>query len=172
MFQRIIGRSLLVASLWLAVGTMASPAPTGLDAAPIPPISDAANGLQRAARLDPPTARPVAPGVETSVSALNRVRAEAGVAPVRLDPAMSDIALAWSTEMSRTGFRHSGGPYGENIAWTSDDRLHPDDAALTFHDMWVRSPGHFANMTDPSYTAVGVGLFLTSSGWWATHVFR
>ena len=177
MLSRLIGRPLLALSFVLAVGVSAGLAqaqphltqpPTGTASR----ISDAAEGLERASRLDPPPARPIAPGVATSLELLNRLRAEAGVPPLRLSTSMSDVALAWSTEMSRSGFRHSGGPYGENIAWASDDSLRPDDAAALCHDMWVDSAGHYANMTDPSYTEVGIGFFVTPGGWWATHVFR
>ena len=40
------------------------------------------------------------------------------------------------------------------------------------HDLWVNSPGHYANMTRASYTEVGVGFWSGPGGWYATHVFR
>ncbi len=175
MFLRTYVRRLLAASLVLTLGAtaelvQAEPTSESLTST-VPRISEAASGLQRAQRLDPPDAPPTPQGVAASLESLNRVRAQAGLTPLRLDPDLAEIALGWSTEMSRTGFRHSGGPYGENIAWTSDAGLSPDAAAALFNDMWVRSPGHYANMTNPRYTRIGIGLYRTPSGWWATHVF-
>lgn len=174
MLLRTIVRPLLAASVIVAlVGAgLVDARPPLTMTGPASRISDAVEGLQPAARVDPPPARPSAPGVEAAVAALNRVRADAGAPPLRLSISLSDEALGWSTEMSRSGFRHSGGPYGENVAMTSDVGLRPDAAAELFNQMWVRSPGHYANMTNPAYREVGIGLYLTPGGWWATHVFR
>jgi uncharacterized protein YkwD len=121
----------------------------------------------------PETAPPeVGDATGASLAALNATRANAGLAPVALNSEMSGFALSWSQEMSSSGFRHSDGPYAENIAWTSDDSLSAAAAGAYFNDAWVNSPGHFANMTNPNWTEVGIGLHRESSGWWATHVFR
>ena len=85
---------------------------------------------------------------------------------------MAAFAQDWSAEMHRTGFRHSTGPYAENIVWYSDESLTPEQAAEQFHRQWVNSPGHYANMTNERWTLVGVGLYQDESGWWGTHVFQ
>jgi len=123
--------------------------------------------------LDTRPAQPLAPvdaAVATSLSLLNQLRAAHGVGPVAVDTAMSAEALAWSDEMSRSGFRHSSLNYAENIAWHSAP-MSPEVAATTLHDMWVASSSHFRNMVDPRWTRVGIGLHLDGSGWWGTHVF-
>lgn len=74
--------------------------------------------------------------------------------------------------MRQSGFRHSSGRWAENIVWHSNDNLTPEEAAAQFHEMWVNSPGHFANMTNPRWTVAGVGLYHDETGWWGTHVFR
>jgi uncharacterized protein YkwD len=73
--------------------------------------------------------------------------------------------------MSRSGFRHSGAGYAENIAWHSLASMSPTTAAATLHDMWVNSAGHLANMINPNYTRVGIGIFGNGSGWHGTHMF-
>ncbi len=85
---------------------------------------------------------------------------------------MSNFALSWSQTMSTSGFRHSSGPYAENIVWYSNDGLTPEQAAASFHQSWVDSPGHYANMTNTRWTSVGIGLHRDEGGWWGTHVFR
>ena len=106
-----------------------------------------------------------------SLALLNQLRAAHGVGPVTYDPGMSAQALAWSQEMSRSGFRHSSLGYAENIARHSQSSMDPTVAATTLHNMWVDSSGHFRNMIDPRWTRVGIGLHVDGSGWLGTHVF-
>ena len=120
--------------------------------------------------------RPAAPTIDPagarSLELLNQLRAQYGAGPVTYDVNMSAQAMAWSQEMSRTGFRHSNLGYAENIAWHSQGAMSPTVAAQTLHDMWVNSPGHFNNMINPNHTSVGIGLYVDGSGWYGTHVFR
>ena len=99
---------------------------------------------------------PASPRAEAafhSLLLLNRLRASYGVGPLVLDPAMANAAFGWSQEMSRSGFRHSGSGYAENIALHGLSKMGPVTAARTLHDMWVDSPGHLANMINPNFTA-------------------
>ncbi len=119
----------------------------------------------------PQVAAPSDTAAATSLALLNRLRVEHGAGPVVYDPAMSAQALAWSQEMSRSGFRHSSVGYAENIAWHSQSAMSPDTAATTLHDMWVNSSGHYRNMLDPRWSRVGIGLYVDGSGWYGTHMF-
>ena len=86
---------------------------------------------------------------------------------------MDAFARDWSATMAATdNFAHSGGPFGENIAWWSKASATPAEAAEQLHDLWLNSPGHYANMTSGRYTEVGVGFWQSPDGWHATHVFR
>ena len=84
---------------------------------------------------------------------------------------MAVFARNWSATMAVSGFRHSGGPYAENIAYIGSSNLGGQEAAATLHQMWVDSSGHYANMVNAGYTRVGIGFFRNGSGWWATQVF-
>lgn len=109
-----------------------------------------------------------------SLRLLNELRSSLGVQPVTpSDPEMHSFARQWSLEMRRTGFRHSDPPpWFENIVWYSDETMTPEQAAAQFHDMWVNSPGHYQNMTNPDWSIVGIGMWHDESGWWGVHVFR
>ena len=107
-----------------------------------------------------------------SLALLNELRVQQGLGTLASDATMAAFAQDWSLTMRQTGFRHSGGPYGENIVWYSDDSMTAEQAAERFHESWMNSPGHYANMTSPQWTLVGVGLYHDESGWWGTHVFR
>ena len=107
-----------------------------------------------------------------SLDLLNQLRIAVGVAPLVRVATMDDFARDWSRTMSEGGFfAHSGGPYGENIVWWSNEDISPEQAAQKFHEMWFNSPGHYQNMTLAGYTKVGVGLWRDENGWHGTHVF-
>ena len=119
-----------------------------------------------------PVGDDVAQAEAYSLSLLNQLRISVGVAPLVSVAIMDDFARDWSRTMSEGGFfAHSGGPYGENIVWWSNENLTPEEAAQRFHDMWADSPGHYQNMTLAGYTKVGVGLWRDENGWHGTHVF-
>ncbi len=132
----------------------------------------------------PDTTDPVQPAAEVSVELdaaereslrlLNGLRANLGVQLVNAtDEEMHRFAREWSLEMRNTGFRHSNPPrWFENIVWYSDETMTPAEAAAQFHDMWVNSPGHYDNMTNPDWSVVGVGMWHDETGWWGVHVFR
>ena len=112
-------------------------------------------------------------GESDSLARLNQLRSGLGLNALARDAEMDAFARNWSRQMAESGsFEHSNGPYGENIAFTSNTRLTAAEAAELFHQLWVDSPGHYRNMTNDGYTQTGIGLYRTDRGWYGTHVFR
>ena len=108
-----------------------------------------------------------------SLRLLNELRAGLGRQLVAADDAeMHAFARQWALEMRTNGFRHSSARWYENIVWYSDETMTPAEAAAQFHRMWVDSPGHYANMTNPDWSVVGIGMWHDETGWWGVHVFR
>lgn len=109
-----------------------------------------------------------------SLRLLNDLRAGLGIQLVSpSDQEMHTFARTWSLEMRNSGFRHSDPPrWYENIVWYSDETMSPSQAAAKLHDMWINSPGHYDNMTNPEWSVIGVGMWHDETGWWAVHVFR
>ncbi len=138
-------------------------------AAPFWIVSTSAGGDAGTGRTDP-----LAEAEAESLRLLNDLRTGLGLQPVRpIDDEMHAFARAWSREMRETGFRHSDPPrWFENIVWYSDRTMTPTQAAGQFHQMWVDSPGHYRNMTNPEWSVVGVGMWHDETGWWGVHVFR
>ena len=135
--------------------------------------SRAANfgSLNPARLLDTRGSSPAAAAEDTALSLVNQLRASRGVGPVSPDATMHEFARNWSVTMSQSGFRHSGGPYAENVGWYSGE-LSPEAAALVLHDAFLASPAHLANMIDPAWTTVGVGVHTDGASWYITLVFR
>lgn len=105
----------------------------------------------------------------------NEVRAEAGVAPLVLDETLSIAASGRSAEMDYYNYfahtRPDGSScfnildevnakwnyVGENIAWGYPN---PKDVV----EGWKNSPGHYANMVNPDFKKLGVGVSNEYSG--------
>jgi uncharacterized protein YkwD len=136
-----------------------------------------------AVNTTPPT--PPAPGpsfIETAaeqdiVNAVNLVREQNGLAPLSVNPKLVEAAQIHANDMGRladmahdlpgaaqptlldrasfVGYRFT--TLGENIAFN-----YPDTASVM--SAWLSSPGHRANILDPNYTEIGVGIGYDSSG--------
>lgn len=111
---------------------------------------------------------------QTMLAQLNKSREEHGLAPLRDDPALRQLAVGHSEEMLNLGyFAHvsplSGSPsdrakaaniefttFGENIAYAPT--IDVAERGL------MRSEGHRANILSSEYTRVGIGVIVTSFG--------
>lgn len=106
---------------------------------------------------------------------INQVRANAGLGPVALDPAISAISRDWSQQMAQGGFfDHRPAnqlntmlpagwqQWGENIASAPD--------IFYAQSSLEQSPGHYANMVG-SFTHVGIGVYSTNGQVWVTQNF-
>ncbi len=97
---------------------------------------------------------------------INRVRAEHGLPPLRIDGNLQRAARAHTRQMVATNsfthgafairMRHfdvSGRVAGENLAWGTGPRGTASDIVRA----WLASPGHRQNLLRPSYRRVGLG---------------
>lgn len=99
---------------------------------------------------------------------VNQERRVAGLDPVRLDRPLAEVGRAHSEEMFRQGYFAHDSP----ITGSPGDRL--DAARIPFllsgenlayapsvgvaHDGLMKSPGHRANILNPTFTRVGIGI--------------
>jgi uncharacterized protein YkwD len=115
------------------------------------------------------------------LQALNQIRAQHGLVPLRANPSLAAAAAQHSSEMGAAGyFQHSskdgtvfwkriGTWYassgygfwsvGENLLWSSPD-VDPSGAMK----LWMDSPEHRANILNPRWREIGVAaVHLTSA---------
>lgn len=154
-----------------ARGRIALPAPVQ---APVPAARSAPAPAPRAAAPAPPAAAPVAApaaqgGYEGDVFALtNAERARAGLQPLQSSGCAQQRARTWSQHMAATGsMSHQPlGPVmtdcgargaGENVAFGNI-------SAAQMVSNWMNSPGHRANILNPNFTHLGVGMAERSDG--------
>jgi uncharacterized protein YkwD len=131
-------------------------------------------------------------GVENQVLLLiNNERAKFGLSALAMDGSLRAIARTHSEDMlTRNFFSHRSpdgisfqeritrsysGPFsqaGENI-WTGSgyDSSNSQRVARMIVGSWLSSPGHRANMLDPSFTQTGVGVATRGKEIRATQIF-
>ena len=131
------------------------------------------------------------------IAAINHERRAHGLAPLAEDPLLDVTARAHSGEMCRLGYFEHQSPLpqtrtpldrylsglhawgetrpesalvGENIFYASVSDATYNSAYA--HTALMNSPGHRANILEPRFTKVGVGLFRDPAGrFWVTEMF-
>jgi hypothetical protein len=105
---------------------------------------------------------------------INSLRSSVGVGPLQLDGELTGLAQGWSDHMAATGtLAHtpnmSNGvtanwtKLGENVGYGPNNDL-----------IWggfLGSSNHYANLTDPAFTHVGIGVAWSGGTQFVTHRF-
>jgi uncharacterized protein YkwD len=102
------------------------------------------------------------------VADLNSLRASQGLSTLVVDPRLVTIAEGWSAQMAAAGsISHNPDlttqapsswlALGENVG------MGPDEPSL--NTAFINSPHHYANMVDPVYNGVGVGVVMSSNSY-------
>lgn len=190
--------SLLLAGLVWATGIAAPLSPVSLSAAPFQPaaVLTAVHTAPVRAALTLPAAAGIT-DEEAFVAMINAERSQRGLSILAVDPMLTATARAHSEEMcSRDYFDHrsptpglsspmdrylasakqlgqSQPEYllvGENIYYCSvyNDIYNVDYA----HRAFMASPGHRANILEPRFAKVGIGIYRNAKGeFWVTEMF-
>jgi uncharacterized protein YkwD len=110
-----------------------------------------------------------------AISAVNQDRAAAGLPPLAWDNQLEAYSGSWANHLAQTGaLVHTDlagllhVPYMSGW-WTLGENLlvgGPMNGAQA-EDLWMNSPGHRANILNPSFNRIGVSAAQDSSGrWW------
>ena len=98
------------------------------------------------------------------ITLTNSVRASVGAAPLALDGTLSNIARGWAQVMAgNNAISHNPNYQGQVEAAGFNWRRLAENVGMgptveIVHQALVNSPGHYANMTNPAYTMVGIGV--------------
>lgn len=120
------------------------------------------------ANSTPAHANPPTPA-EQVVAMINQTRAAAGVCPMTLDLGLTHVAGLWSIHLAHHNLlAHNTGGLGfmfsgENVGYGSDLGV--------VHQKFVASPPHYANITNRSFSHVGVGAVASGSRLYVTYNF-
>ncbi|WP_227763799.1 CAP domain-containing protein [Zhaonella formicivorans] len=104
------------------------------------------------------------------VKLINEERTKAGLKPLEVDMRLVQTARAKSQDMiSNNYFGHNspvyGSPYQQMKAAGIDDysvlggeNIAGNSSVEAAHKAFMNSPGHWANILDPRYTHLGIGI--------------
>lgn len=107
---------------------------------------------------------------------INDLRTERGADPLRPDAELELTATAWAARMSQTGTLD----HAEDLALgvTADWRklgenvgVAPEQQIEELFEAFVDSPSHLANLIDPSFDLVGIGIVHADGKLWMTQRF-
>src|SRR4051794_36579246 len=114
------------------------------------------------------------PGAEADfTNRVNGLRASVGRAPLGTHPVLTAKAENWAAHMAATGcLCHSNLPDGVSVSWSKlGENIGRGPSVASLHAALVNSPLHYANMVDPSFTWIGVGVAYGSGGMYVAEVF-
>gem|GEM_PF-5716048 len=109
-------------------------------------------------------------------SLINAKRASTGLKELVHDSRLDAASVAWSQKLAKDGqLSHSSsgsgfGFWAENIAFIGIPNLSSEEFAQQFVGGWVRSPGHYQNLTG-NYSFTGVGVTCSSAECFAVQQF-
>ncbi|RZV46656.1 MAG: CAP domain-containing protein, partial [Acidimicrobiales bacterium] len=115
----------------------------------------------------------------TFVSGVNQARAAKGLPALTVDTQLISLARGWSNKMNAgvcgegnnichaspisAGVTHDWAKLGENVGTGPDVK--------SVMDAFIASPGHYANIIDPAFTHVGIGVVWDGARLYVTQRF-
>ena len=108
------------------------------------------------------------------VAAINAVRARTGLPPVAPEGQLISVARAWSSQMAGSGsLAHNPDLAGQVSDWkTLGENVGTGATVDSIEAAFEASPHHYANMVDPSYQYVGVGVVEVNGTIWVTEDYK
>ena len=107
------------------------------------------------------------------VGSANSVRAGQGLPPLEWDGGLAGKASGWAQTMADAGsIFHSNLPDGVSADWYrlgENVGKGPDTGSIA--QALINSPGHYANLIDPGFRYVGVGVVSTEDTCYVSEVF-
>jgi hypothetical protein len=105
---------------------------------------------------------------------INDLRTGQGLAPLQLDPELTGLAQGWAQHMADTGILSHTPDLTANVS-TSWTKLGENVGYGPKNDLiWIgflNSPKHYANLVDPAYTHVGIGVAFRGGTEFVAHRF-
>jgi uncharacterized protein YkwD len=107
------------------------------------------------------------------VSRVNDLRAGEGLPALIVDSGFKSYARDWAKVMGDTDKLDHSEFTALFDPWTSlGENVGYGPSVSSIFNALVASPGHYANMVDPGFTHIGIGVWITDEGkMWTTHVF-
>lgn len=125
---------------------------------------------------NPAQASPADPSADEAqfVALLNRTRARGGLPPLTVDGELTALARAWAQHQADDGHISHANPISAGVTadWLKlGENVGTGGNVQVVMDAFIASPGHYANIMDPEFTKVGVGVVWVGNALYTTHRF-
>jgi len=115
------------------------------------------------------------------LAAANEARANQGLAPLRLDPVLTEASALHAREMANhatISHQFNGEPElatrganaGAHFSLISEN-VGEAPSSVIIHDLWMHSPGHRANLLDPNVDSIGIAIVTRNNQLYAVEDF-
>ncbi len=114
-------------------------------------------------------------GMESSfVAKVNAERSAQGLPSLSTNGGLTSTARSWSGTMaSQTNLYHNPNLGSQVSGWQAvGENVGRGPSVDAIHSALMASPGHKANILDPRWTEIGVGVVVKDGTVWVTQVFR
>lgn len=108
------------------------------------------------------------------VARINQLRASRGLGTLTVDPELTAVARQWAATMAGQGriFHASDLSQGVSADWQKlGENVGVGNDVPRLFQAFVDSPSHLANLVDPSFTRVGVGVVNAGGRLYTAHRF-
>ncbi len=127
------------------------------------------------ASASPASSADLSPGEESEFVALvNSHRSGAGLPPLTVHNELVEASRSWSHQMAAAGQISHANPISAGITadWQKlGENVGVGPSVASVMDAFMNSPGHRANVLDPAYTHLGVGVVREGDVLYTTHRF-
>jgi len=126
-----------------------------------------------AGRADASSDNPSADEAEF-VAALNQARAAVGVGPLTVNSQLTALARQHAQEMADAGHIYHASPISAGVTapWVKlGENVGTGPSVPPIMTAFINSPAHYANIVDPAFTYVGVGVVWVGNQMYTTHRF-
>jgi uncharacterized protein YkwD len=114
-------------------------------------------------------------------AAANEARANQGLSSLRLDPVLTEASALHAREMAdHAAISHQfdgepelatrGANVGAHFSLISEN-VGEAPSSVIIHDLWMHSPGHRANLLDPSVDSIGIAIVTRNNQLYAVEDF-
>lgn len=125
---------------------------------------------------NPAQASPADPSADEAqfVALLNQTRARGGLPPLAVDAELTSLARGWAQHQADAGHISHANPISAGVTadWLKlGENVGTGGNVQVVMDAFIASPGHYANIMDPEFTKVGVGVVWVGNALYTTHRF-
>ncbi len=108
------------------------------------------------------------------LSQVNSLRASRGVAPLQVDGNLTGLAQSWADHLAAQGALSHASNLGAGVTsnWSKlGENVGMGGDVGSIMNAFVNSPAHYANLVDPAFTHIGIGVSYSGGFQFVAHRF-